>query len=68
MFYNLFNIIIVIQKISVRVTYVYLSPETKNIYQVRVILDRLLEAGLKINATKWSYVLKDIPQLGYIIS
>ena len=52
MFYNLFNIIIVIQKISVRVTYVYLSPETKKIYQVRVILDRLLEAGLKINATK----------------
>ena len=39
-----------------------------HIEQLRIIFGRLCAAGLKVNAPKWSFGLKDIPYLGYIIT
>ena len=46
---------------------------SKDIYEnntdnMRIILGRLRAAGLKVNAPKCSFVLKDIPYLGYVIT
>ena len=41
---------------------------SNNIEQLKVILARLRTAGLKINAPKYSFGLKDIPYLGYVIN
>ena len=41
---------------------------TKNIYHIIVIFSRLRSAGLKLNAPKWSFSLKYIPYLGYVIT
>ena len=40
----------------------------KNIGQLRIIFGRLRAAGLKVNAPKCSFGLKDIPYLGYVIT
>ena len=37
------------------------------IYQWMTIFGRLRAAGLKDNAPKWSFSLKEIPYLGYVI-
>ena len=39
-----------------------------NIDQIRIIFGRLRDAGLKVNAPKCSFGLKDIPYLGYLIT
>ena len=41
---------------------------SNNIEQLKVILARLRTAGLKINAPKYSFGLKEIPYLGYVIN
>ena len=40
----------------------------KAIYQPRISFDRLRAAGLKVNATKCRFGLKEIPYLGYVIT
>jgi len=40
----------------------------EHVQQLRVILDRMQKAGLKVNASKCSFGMKEIPYLGYIIS
>ena len=40
----------------------------KHIYQLRIIFGRLRAAGLKCNAPKCSFGLKDIPYLVYVIT
>ena len=40
----------------------------KNIEQLGIIFSRFCAAGLKLNATKCSFGLKEIPYLGYIIT
>ena len=40
----------------------------KHIYQLIVIFDRLHNTGLKFDALKCSYGLKDITYLGYVIT
>ena len=38
------------------------------IYQMIMIFSRLCASGLKVNASKQSFGLKDIPYLGYVIT
>ena len=40
----------------------------KHIEQLRIIFGRLRAAGLKVNAPKCSFGLKEIPYLGYLIT
>ena len=40
----------------------------KRIYRPRIIFGRLQAAGLKVNAPKYSFGLKEIPYLGYAIT
>ena len=39
-----------------------------HIYQLRILFDRLRAAGLKVNAPRCSFGLKEIPYLGYVIT
>ena len=41
---------------------------TTHIKELKIILGRLLTASLKVNASKCSFGLKDIPHLGYVIT
>ena len=41
---------------------------SKHIEQLRIFFDGLRATGLKINAPKCSFGLKDIPYLGYVIT
>ena len=41
---------------------------TKHIGKPRIIFGRLSAEGLKVNDTKCSFGLKDIPYLGYVIT
>ena len=40
----------------------------KHIDQLKIIFGRLRAAGLKVNAPKFSFGLKEIPYLGYVIT
>ena len=44
------------------------SSFAEHIKQLEEIFRRFLKAGLKVNATKCSFGLREIPYLGYIIS
>ena len=41
---------------------------TKHIEQLRIIFGRLLASGLNVNDPKWSFGLKEIPYIGYLIT
>ena len=41
---------------------------TNHIKQLMIIFGRLRAAGFKVNAPKFSFGLKDIPYLGYVIT